>query len=333
MNATLTLPEIAARLCAAKCILLLTHSRPDGDTMGSAYALAFALQQKSPHTRVFVVNDDLLPVRLDFLRKNLPLYTTAQTADLQPDLIVSVDVAEEQLLSRDMQAAFGGKIDLKIDHHAMGADFAKNYYVDETAAACGEILYDIIHALDAQNPASASALYAAISSDTGGFRYRNTTPRTHRIVAALMEQGADFATIDHLLFESRTRGEIAAITCVYQNLQFYQNGEIAFSTLDNVQKTAHQISEADCGAANSILREIAGVRLGVLVKQSAKHPEEFKISMRSGAGVAANQLCACFGGGGHAGAAGGSVTAASMKEAAQYILKTVLQEYPNACHL
>lgn len=333
MNATLTLSEIAARLCGAKCILLLTHSRPDGDTIGSAYALAHALREKCPHTRVYVVNDDLLQVRLDFLRKDLPLYTTAQTENLQPDLIVSVDVAEEQLLSREMQTAFGGKIDLKIDHHATGSEFSKDFYVDETAAACGEILYDIIHILGVQNQTSANALYAAISSDTGGFRYRNTTPRTHRIAAALIEQGADFATIDHLLFESHTRGEIAAITCVYQNLQFHQNGEIAFSTLDNAQKAAHQISEADCGVANSILREIAGVRLGVLVKQSAKHPEEFKISMRSGAGVAANQLCAFFGGGGHAGAAGGLVTASSMEEATQYILKIILREYPNACHV
>ena len=212
------------------------------------------------------------------------------------------------------------RIDLKIDHHEMGKDFAAKLLVDPTAAACAEIVYEIVCALGSMNPKTADCLYAAISSDTGGFRYQNTTPRTHEIAAALIRAGCRHSEIDHQLFESHTHAEIKAMRLVWENVRFLREGKLAMVTVTNEQKQKEGLSDPDTGIMNSLPREIAGVELGVVLKQSTKHPEDYKLSLRSCDSVNANEICALLGGGGHARAAGATVRAASLQEAEAKVL-------------
>jgi phosphoesterase RecJ-like protein len=314
--------SLARRLKRAHSILLLTHQNPDGDTLGSAYGLAYAL----PHACVTIVNGDKVAENIAFLcDQDLPLHRYEEIAGKHFDLIVSIDVADPKLLG-DAFAQSGLQVDYKIDHHAMGKEFAPSGLVDPTAAACGEIIYRIIKRLGRVSKKSANALYAAISSDTGGFRYENTTKTTHRIVADLIEAGCDHAQINHNLYESHSQKEIAVMRYCWENLQFFCDGKIAVLTITNAQKEQNGFEDSDLAILNSLPRTVAGVELSVVLKQSTNHPENYRASLRSGTRVRANEICAKFGGGGHLRAAGATISAPSP-EAARDLLLQAAEEF------
>ncbi len=308
---------LAKALKNAKRLLFLTHQNPDGDTLGSAYGLAYAL----PHAKVTIVNGDQVPENIAFLCDDaFPLCTYADIAGQSFDLVVSIDVADPKLLG-DAFAQNPLEIDYKIDHHAMGKEFAKAELVDPTAAACGEIIYRIVKELGPLTQKSANALYAAISSDTGGFRYENTTAFTHRIVADLIEASCDHAQIDHCLYESHSQTEIAVMRYCWEQLQFFQNGAVAVLTITNAQKAQYGFSDHDLAILNSLPRTVSGVELGIVLKQSTNHPENYRVSLRSGTRVRANEICAKFGGGGHLRAAGATISAFSPESARDLVLQ------------
>lgn len=317
IDRTVTIAQAAQMLKNAHRLLLLTHSRPDGDTLGSAYGLAYAL----PGKEITIVNDDTPGERLDFLCEGTFPLTPFHKVQGEFDLIVAIDVADNKLLGDYVSRL--PRVDLKIDHHAMGKDFAAKLLVDPTAAACGEIVYEIVCALGSMNAKTADCLYAAISSDTGSFRYQNTTPRTHEIAAALIRAGCRHSEIDHQLFESHTPAEIKAMRLVWEKVCFLRDGKIAMVTVTNEDKQNEGLSDPDTGIMNSMPREIMGVELGIVLKQSTKHPEEYKVSLRSCDCVNANEICALLGGGGHARAAGATVSAASAQQAQERVLWAV----------
>ena len=295
----------------------MTHSRPDGDTLGSAYGLAYAL----PDKEITIVNDDTPGERLDFVCEGDYPLTPFPKVQGEFDLIVTIDVADTKLLGDYVTRL--SRIDLKIDHHAMGKDFAAKQLVDPTAAACGEIVYEIVTQLGTMNEKTADCLYAAISSDTGSFRYQNTTPRTHEIAADLIRVGCHHSEIDHQLFESHSPAEIKAMRLVWEKVQLLRDGKLAVVAITNEDKQKEGISDPDTGIMNSMPREIMGVELGVVLKQSSKHPEEYKVSLRSCDRVNANEICALLGGGGHARAAGASVHAQSVEDATAQVLAAI----------
>ncbi len=315
----LTEAQVAQRLQTAQKLLFLTHQNPDGDTLGSAYGLAHAL----PDKQITIVNGDKVPQNISFLCDDaLPLSTYEEISGKDFDLTVSIDVADTKLLG-DAFAQSGLSIDLKIDHHGMGKDFAPWALVDPTAAACGEIIYRIVCALGKMNRKVADCLYAAISSDTGGFRYENTTAQTHRIAADLIEAGCDHSGIDHQLYESNTHKELAAMRFCWENLEFYQDGKIAVLTMTNAQKAQLGLEDPDLGILNSLPRTVAGVELSIVLKQSTKHPENYRASLRAGDAFRANEICAKFGGGGHLRAAGATIPAQSAQIAKELLLQAV----------
>jgi len=318
----ITRKAAAALLKERDNILLLTHIRPDGDTLGSAWGLKCALEGMGK--TVFVVNDDLIPRRLQFVLEGAESLSYELLPEgFVPGLVVSLDVAEMHLMG-DFCRSLADQIELKIDHHAMGAPFGKFNLIDGSAAACAEIVLDLVEELGAMNDRAAAALYIGIASDTGCFRFSNVTADTHRRAAALIARGVDFPAIHSRLFESKSRTEIKAIQISYQALKFYRGGSVASIMFTAAMKEENGLAGEELGDISSLPREIEGVELSVVIKQSEKHPERFKISMRSGESVAANELCALFGGGGHIRAAGGMVEAASAEEAETRIMTAVL---------
>ncbi len=312
----LTEKAIARRLKQAKRILLLTHQNPDGDTVGSAYALAYALADKD----VTLVNGDKLPQNIAFLQDaELPLRTYEEIADKTFDLTVSIDVADEKLMG-DAFAQSGRRVDCKIDHHEMSKDFAPVGLVDANAAACGEVIYRIVKKLGKMNEKIANALYAAISSDTGGFRYQNTTSQTHKIAADLIACGSNHAEIDHALYESHTHKELAVMRFCWEHLRFFHDGKLALLAITNEEKAANDFSDTDLAILNALPRTVSGVEMSAVLKQSTAHPENYRLSLRTGQSVPANEICAKFAGGGHLRAAGATVPALSAEDAVQKVL-------------
>jgi len=285
----------AARLLSAPAVRILAHSHPDGDTLGSAWALAHALQSLGKPVRVLC--EDPSPAMFAFMAEGLAQH------DCDDALIVSVDVAEESLLGDALQKKYHGKIDLSIDHHATGSLFAAENLVDAKACACAEVVGELIDAMGLSlTPRIAACIYAGISTDTGCFRYANTTARSHLWAARCMEQGVDTEPLDRAFFETESKTYLALERMAFDSLQYYCGGRAAVVAVPQEMFRQSGSNDEEYIKIVARVRNIEGVLVGVAIRE--KPGGGYKISMRSHEPVDAAALCARMGGGGHARAAG-----------------------------
>ena len=298
MAELLSLDAVCDRILAAERPLILSHTRPDGDTVGSAAALShlFAALGK----RAAWDCADPCPRRLAFLFDGCPLASREENAG---GTVIAVDVASPTQLG-GLAERYAACVAFSIDHHGTGTPFAPTY-LSATAAAAGELLYEIGARLVARGAipalpvAFASAVYAAISSDTGCFRYANVTPHTHEVAAALLAAGADADRINHLLFECRTESELRAGAIAAENLSLHAGGRIGVVSLS--LRAREGLSDEDFETAVDTARSVAGVEIAVAIREMKGGV--CRVSLRStGADVAS--VAASFGGGGHLRAAG-----------------------------
>ncbi len=278
------------------CFDILTHDYPDGDTLGSGFALCLALQQLGKKARVITTS---LPKDYTFLQKGI----VPQSFETQT--VVSVDVADEKLLGCHREA-YSGRIDLCIDHHMTNRIQAPLRLVDGHAAANCEILFRLFKVMGVTVTREiADNLYTGISTDTGCFRYTNTTSDTLRTAADIIDLGCDTAYINKVMFETKTRKKLALEREVYNTMEYCCGDRCAIIavTLDIQNKVGAGDSELE-GLA-SIPRQVEGVKIGITLRE--KSTGEFKISVRTDGDVNAAEFCSRFGGGGHAAAAGCSL--------------------------
>ena len=272
--------------------VILTHASPDGDTLGSAYALADALC--ALNKRVFVVCPDKIPEKFGYLIKEYEAF--------EPETVVAVDIADEKLLG-SLYDRYSGRAALCIDHHSSNTKYAEMLYLEADAAAACECIYNVINELGTKiTPYMASCLYTGIATDTGCFKFSNTTPRSHRYAAELIEKGADYGEINRVMFEVKSRGRIAMERKVLENIEFYYGGRGAVITVtrDMIKETGCPLGDLDGVTAMS--RQIEGVQIGVTIKE--KPDGKYKVSLRTFEPYNAADICAVFGGGGHIRAAG-----------------------------
>ncbi len=292
----MTITEIADFLISHNNFEILTHAYPDGDTLGSGYALCLALQQLGKNARVITTN---LPHNFEFLTDGI------KEQNFDAETIVSTDVADEKLLGSNKEK-YSGKIDLCIDHHITNKVETDLKFVDETAAANSEIIYRLLLAMEVKiTKQIANCLYTGISTDTGCFRYTNTTSNTLRTAADLMDIGCDTAYINKVMFETKTKAKIRLERAVYDTMLYCAGGKCAiiYTTLD-MQKELN-IGDSELEGLASIPRQIEGVLIGITMRE--KEGGVFKISVRTNGNVNAADFCSNFGGGGHSAAAGCSI--------------------------
>ena len=222
---------------------------------------------------------------------------------------------------------------LKIDHHAVGEDYGDYNYTDPTASSAAEIIFDIAEEMglfDGEGGEYAKTaiegIYTGVAGDTGCFRFTNTTPKTFSVASALAAMGCDMARINTILFESKPLSKVRATAAGLTNMKIMMEGRIAYAVIDNQLKKRGGFSETDFDDLVSRLREIEGVELGYMVRQSSSNPGEFKISARSKEFFDCTEFCGIFGGGGHLRASGATVTASNEKIAERLI-------YNQACAL
>ena len=221
--------------------------------------------------------------------------------EVENPFVVCVDVADEGLLG-SLAAEFGGKADLCIDHHMSNTYFAKATYLADEAAA-SEIIYDLAKALPVEmNRYIRNCIYTGISTDTGCFRYMNTTARSFSIVASLMEQGIDSVIINKLMFETKTKSFLTLEMLARETLEYFFDGTCAMITITQDMYKESGSTEHECYPITALPRQIEGVLVGVVIKQKADG--SYGISVRTDSGIDASQICSRMGGGGHKGAAG-----------------------------
>lgn len=290
----ITVQEAAARLATHDRIRVLTHQSPDGDTLGCAGALCLGLRALGKQAQ-FVCAD---PIPGKYQSMLAPL--TVQTFD--PDFVVAVDLADPQLLGT-LREQYEFAADLGIDHHGSNTGWTRESLVDASAAAACELIAQVLHALGVPlNRDIANCLYTGLCTDTGCFRYSNTTPRTLRLAADLMEAGADAAAINMQMFEIKTPSRLAIERMALDGLQYAYDGRVAVMRLSLDMIAASGATDSDLDGLAPIPRNIAGVDIGLTVRERA--PGDYKVSVRTTESVDASALCRTLGGGGHVRAAG-----------------------------
>lgn len=318
MTNKLTEQEAAAMLRKADKILLLAHQYPDGDTLGSNFALCQALQALGKTVRVLC--GDPVPERYDYLCMGVP------QPEFEPEFVCAVDVADAKLLGPVVQPAYGDRVDLCIDHHSTNTGYAKNTCLDASCAAAAMVVFRLIGLLGVSLTANiAQCLYTGIATDTGCFKYANAGALTHRMAADCIDTGINYEMINRVNFDIKTRERIELERMALQRMKFYHDGRVAVMVIDNDMVKQSGAKENDMEGLPPIPRQITGVWVGITLRQKADG--NYKISVRTGTHADASAICALLGGGGHNRAAGCSVDG-TLEVATGAILQAVEQAVP-----
>lgn len=273
--------------------LVISHEHPDGDTLGCAFALCEALKLMGKK-RAFLCADKVT--------KDFSFMTDGFVSDeLSDPFVVCVDVADANLLG-DLASDFEGKVDLCIDHHMSNTFYAKSTYLIERAAAC-EIVYDLIMSMPIEESRYIrNCIYTGVSTDTGCFRYQNTTAETFKVAAELMAKGVDSNKINKLMFETKSKSFLELEMLARETLQYHFDGKCAIITITQDMYKKSGSTEHECHPITALPRQIEGVLVGAVFKENEEG--HFSISVRTDEGIDASEICSRLGGGGHKGAAG-----------------------------
>lgn len=284
--------------------VIICHSNPDGDTLGCGYGLCGALQLAGK--RAEVICDDVPSERFNFLLEAV-IPELSASPEL-PETVITVDVADLQLLG-SLNDKYP-RIDLCIDHHVSNKDYAVRTLLDTEAAACAEIIWELIKEINGEQlkdvknskraAAVAAAIYTGVSTDTGCFKYSNTTLKSHLIAAELMGYNFDAVKINYLMFELKTRARLKLEQTALDEIEYYLDGKVAVITLANA--VLDGVDPEDTSNVSALPKQIEGVEAGVVMKE--KKPGTWKVSVRTGERINAQAICGKFGGGGHLRAAG-----------------------------
>ena len=312
---SITYQEAAAFLRAHDRYLILTHKRPDGDTVGCAAGLCAGLRALGKQAHVCPGTG---PTHL--FAPYLEGYLAPE--GYAPDTVVSVDIAARGLFTQEGETWLERGVDLAIDHHPSQEFFAGATCLDAGRGACGELIYDILAQLGPVTAAMAVPLYVAVSTDTGCFQYSNTTAATHRIAAALMETGIDTFALNKRHFRTKSWARLQVERLLVERMHRYEDGKIAVAPISLSLMDEAGATEEDMEDIAAFLGQIEGVETSITIREKAEGG--CKLSVRTSGGLNATRVCALLGGGGHAAAAGCSVQG-SLAQAEEAILAAVRQ--------
>ena len=311
----LTRNECAEYLLKHDRFCILSHRRPDGDTIGSTAALCLGLRQLGKRAHV-LYNEEISP-RFAWLHENL----TRESAE-EGDCIVSVDVASPGMLPKAFEHLLG-RIDLRIDHHASATSFTEVELVDGGSASCAELVWDVLERMGVtMDAAIAEAVYVGTSTDTGCFRYANTNAHTFATAAKCAAAGARVFELNQELFETNTLGRLRMQAWIVDHMQLIAEGKMAVIAIPRAVEEELGVTQDDMDNISSFPRTVAGVCMAATLRETKEG--DTKISVRAVPGYDATQVTVKFGGGGHKGAAGGSLKL-PLEEAARAVTQVMLE--------
>lgn len=313
-----SIKEAAGALSSARDVLLLTHRRPDGDTLGSAAALCRGLRMLGK-TAYLIKNPETTAKYASFVA-DLPA-----PEGFSPGFVAAIDVAGPDMLPANAET-YAGAIDLVVDHHPTNKGFGRLNCVYPGYAATGEIVYALLCELGAPlSREAAEALYVAVSTDTGCFKYSNTTANTHRVAAAAMDAGIDAPALNRKLFFTKSRARITLERSVLGDMRFYFGGRVAVSVITRRAVSEAKANDDDIDDLSALPRQIEGVDAGVTIRELE---DGCKISLRTSENMDASRICARFGGGGHLRAAGCNHPG-TAEQVCRAVLQVISEEYPD----
>ncbi|MBQ3057762.1 MAG: bifunctional oligoribonuclease/PAP phosphatase NrnA [Clostridia bacterium] len=289
----LNLKQTARYLKKHNNYIILTHTSPDGDTLGSAYALYYGLNEIGK--TACVLCPDIIPQKYDFfVRPTNHVHRENAT-------VIAVDIADKKLLGA-LAEEFGDVVDLCIDHHITNSRYAKNLYLDTTAAATAESIFELLTLMRVNiNDITARALYAGIATDTGCFKYSNVTAKTHIIAAMLYDYNINTGEINRLMFDTKSKNLLDMERRVLEGAEYHFNDKCIILSVTSEMQDITGCYGSDLEGIALISRSVEGIDIGITAKQIGE--DTFKVSFRTFEKLNSAEIAKQFGGGGHKSAA------------------------------
>lgn len=314
----------AEAIAKAQSIVLACHVNPDGDTLGSALALAHALKKMG---KCFtVLSHDGVPEIYQWMPGTE--WVQRDTDERDFDLSIVCDTGTSERVGRAREAVESARLTLNIDHHVAEGEFGKIRVVNSKAAATGELVYGLLKSMGAEiDRKIAECLMCAIVTDTGSFRYMNVTPHTFKVAGDLMAYGAWPATISELVFENRSLASIKLLGRALDSLRVTGDGLIAWAHIRAKDYEDLGASDEDTEGIVGHVRAVKGSCVGILFREIPG--KKVRISLRSREGYDVNAVAQVFGGGGHKLAAGCSIDP-PLENAERMLLAEAAKHLPPA---
>ncbi|MDF2988402.1 MAG: phosphoesterase RecJ domain protein [Eubacterium sp.] len=313
--------EIVKIISEAGGIAIFPHVSADGDAIGSSLALALALHNAGKKVVVYLEED--IPTVYRFL-PGTGLARFYDPQDDAMDLNIALDTSDVGRLATRGEIFFKAPCTVNIDHHVTNTKFALLNFVDASSASTGEIIYLLLKKLKYSiDKDIASCLYTAISTDTGGFKYSNTTAETHRTASELLSAGIDIGELSQRIFDNTTFTKLKLTQKSIELLELHQDAKLAVVVLSQEDLNSTGAKDEDCDGIVNIGRSIEGVEVSLLVKEKSNN--EVRINLRSKTYVDVSEIAAAFGGGGHKRAAGCTVNG-TLQDVKDQLIKAVKEK-------
>ena len=311
----LTANECAEWLASHDDYLIISHRRPDGDTLGSGAALCSALRRIGKRAWCYD-NPETIALHRPFVTPYLA------GEGVNPSVQVTVDVASEGLFPEGISLP----VPLAIDHHPSNGRFARNLCLAAERSSCGELVLEVIKAMcGSVTPEEAKLLYMAVSTDTGCFQYSNTNSATLRAAAELIDLGADNSELNIILFRTQSRARMALEGRMLTGMRYFRDGKISVNVITRAMMEECGADDNDCDDLAGIAGRAEGSVISLTIREVGE--SESKVSARSKPGVNVSEICAVYGGGGHAMAAGATLSC-GPEEALELMLKAIDEKCP-----
>lgn len=304
MKSNCALEQIAAVLRERKSFVVMSHARPDGDALGCTVAMTLCLKQLGRD--VVAWNEDGMLEKLRFLpSSNLVIKPPAEPQ--QFDVAIVLDNAVKNRAGRCIEAVAPGALWINIDHHITNDRYGDLAYIDATAPATGQILYELFRQCDLPlTYPMADSLFVAISTDTGSFQYPNTTARTYEIGAELVKVGVNVGDLSQKMYESYPRRRLELLREMLNVLKFTSGDRVASFALTAATAERLGVQPEDNEGLIDHIRSVQGVVVAAFFEELGD--ERIRISLRSKSPKAdVSKICGQFGGGGHTLAAGARI--------------------------
>ena len=313
------LKEAWARLSECRSFVLACHQRPDGDTLGSALALAHVLRQLGKE--VTVLSEDGVPENYEFIPESETVQKSADNRIFDCGIIVDSEAVKR--VGNVAGTITSAKMTVCIDHHIPEESFGDIRIVNSKASSTAEVLVDLIDANEIPlDNISATQLMTGLIADTGAFRFSNTTARTLRIAARLADDGADPSAIAREVYNNKPLRAAKLLGKALESMDMDKDGRVVWAMITRKDLLDLGASDADTDSIVNQVGAVKGPRVALLLRES--EPNSIRISLRSKGDVDVNQIARVFGGGGHVAASGCTINA-PIDEARERIVTEVLK--------
>ncbi|WP_128894198.1 DHH family phosphoesterase [Longirhabdus pacifica] len=303
--------------------LVISHVNPDGDAVSSTCAISYMLQAMNKTYQL--VNQDVIPNKLSVIpNADQVKVWNEDFMTLQPfDAVIAVDCADQMRMGSCHEQIIGKLPVLNIDHHPTNDAYGTVNIICPSAASTTEIIYDLMDVISLEwNLPLATCIYIGLLTDTGGFRYANTTAKVMQIASHLISLGIDAHYFAQALLEQMTFSQIQLLKHALTTLTFDDDGSLGWITITKSDLSLVNASFSDSEGLVNLPRNVEGVEVAVLFKQYGD--DEIKISLRSNGKADVAEIASYFGGGGHKNAAGATLHT-SLEKATLTVLEKCRQ--------